>query len=411
MLARLTEGRPPGRPFLLARRYAPRMAAGIELETTLAYAQGAYTVAAAFGSEGDTAQLILDTGSSTLAVTPRAYQPERDPARQSTPWVQEIRYGGGAWSGPVLRSRLAFGHGHHARAIDDALFALIETDAPFLRDADGFWGLAYAGLDPAHAASAAQDAPRTWLTPAFTALEEEGVVLNRFALSVGRALAHAREGAATAHQRAADPLNRGTLVLGGGSEQQHLYRGGFQDVRIVHDLYYNANLRWLRVGDADPIPVPPLAPSDAATRFSNALLDTGSSFLVFDAATDQALLSALERCHPRFPELVARSRQALTAGIGLPEGDVDPRHWPDLHLGLEAPDGRDVVLRIPAPHYWPGNALRTGQRVCLLGAPVPYFRGQSILGLPLFAGRYAVFDRGAGGGLGVVRFATARDAA
>lgn len=384
------------------------MAAGIELETTLAYAQGAYTVAAAFGSEGDTAQLVLDTGSSTLAVTPRAYQPERDRARQPTPWVQEIRYGGGAWSGPVLRSRLAFGHGRHARAIDDALFALIETETSFLRDADGFWGLAYAGLDPAHAASAAQDAPRTWLTPAFTALEEEGVVANRFALSVGRAVAHAREGAATAHQRAADPLNCGTLVLGGGSEQQHLYRGGFQDVRILHDLYYNANLRWLRVGDGDPIPVPPLAPGDAATHYSNALLDSGSSFLVFEAGTWQALLASLGRRNPNFPGLIEKARHALAAGAGLPEGDVDPRHWPDLHLGLEAPDGRDSVLRIPASHYWPGNALRTGQRLCLLMGQLPHFPRQSILGLPLFAGRYAVFDRSAGGGLGVIRFADAR---
>lgn len=385
------------------------MAAGIELETTLAYAQGAYTVAAAFGSEGDTAQLVLDTGSSTLAVTPRAYQPERDRARQATPWVQEIRYGGGAWAGPVLRSRLAFGHGRHARAIDDALFALIETDASFLRDADGFWGLAYAGLDPANAAASTPDAPRTWLTPAFTALEEEGVLANRFALNVGRAVAHARDGAATAHQRAADPLNRGTLVLGGGSEQQHLYRGGFQDVRILHDLYYNANLRWLRVGDDDPIPVPALAPVDAATHYSNALLDSGSSFLVFEAGTWQALLSALGRRDPRFPEWVTKAQRALADGAGLPEGDVDPRHWPDLHLALEAPDGRDTVLRIPASHYWPGNALRTGQRLCLLMGQLPHFPRQSILGLPLFAGRYAVFDRSAGGGLGVARFATSRE--
>ncbi|WP_374473480.1 pepsin-like aspartic protease [Arenimonas sp.] len=386
------------------------MAGGIELETTLAYAQGAYTVAAAFGSEGDTAHLVLDTGSSTLAVTPRAYQPGRDRALQRTPWVQDIRYGGGRWSGPVLRSRLGFGRGRHARAIDDALFALIETDAAFLRDADGLWGLAYAGLDPASEADVAA-APRTWLTPAFSALEEEGVVRNRFALAVGRAVVHARDGATTARQRAADPLNRGTLVLGGGSEQQHLYRGGFQDVRILHDLYYNANLRWLRVGDDAPIPVPALAPADLATHHSNALLDTGSSFLVFDDATYAALLAALARRDPRFPDLVARAQRALAAGDGLPDAEVDLRHWPDLHLGLEAPNGRDAVLRIPAAQYWPGNALRTGRRLCLLGAPLPHFRGQSILGLPLFAGRYAVFDRGAGGGLGVVRFAAARQAA
>src|SRR5690606_20612025 len=95
------------------------------------------------------AQLILDTGSSTLVVRPHAYVAARDGHLTATPWVQEIRYGGGAWAGPVLQSRLAFGHGHHARAIDDALFACCETDDALFQRADGLWGLAYRDLDPA----------------------------------------------------------------------------------------------------------------------------------------------------------------------------------------------------------------------------------------------------------------------
>ena len=126
------------------------MPSAIELDTTLALAQGAYTVAMAFGSEGRHANLILDTGSSTLAILPKCYEPDRDQALRATAWAQEISYGGGAWAGPVLRSRLAFGHGHHARAIDDALFALIESEQPPFRGADGILGLAYRGLDPAY---------------------------------------------------------------------------------------------------------------------------------------------------------------------------------------------------------------------------------------------------------------------
>ena len=413
-------------------------AAAIELETTLAYAQGGYTVAMEFGDQRCPANLVLDTGSSSLARLPRGYDPARDPALRATVYAQEVNYGAGAWAGPVLSSALGFGHGHHRRRIDDALFALIETEGSPFRGADGILGLAYRELDPAYDVSellrqrgvdpaltwpwpfpaghgldpkAFRDLlgrqPRTMLTPAFSALAQEGVVRDRFALLACRAIVHVLDDRASPQALAADPLNRGALVLGGGPEHQHLYRGGFHDVRVLHDLYYNANLRAVRVGDQDPIPVPPLDGSDLPTRYSNALLDSGSSFLVLEASTYAAVLAALGRHDARFPELVARSQAALQKDQGLPNHAIDPRHWPDLHLHLEAPDGRDTVLRIEASHYWPHNALHAGQTICLLMAQLPHFPKQSILGLPLFAGRYAVFDRRAGGGLGTVRLATA----
>ena len=55
------------------------------------------------------------------------------------------------------------------------------------------------------------------------------------------------------------------------------------------------------------------------------------------------------------------------------------------------------------------NALAHGRTLCLLMPAPAHFPKQSILGLPLFAGRYAVFDRAAAGGTGVVRVAQARD--
>src|SRR5690606_29672047 len=116
---------------------------------TLAYAQGSYSVALRLGSEGRVANVALDTGSSSLAVLPRCYDPARDRAVAPTTLAQEINYGGGAWAGPVLRSWLAFGSGRHARSIDDAAFALVESEAPPFRHADGIFGLAYRDLDPA----------------------------------------------------------------------------------------------------------------------------------------------------------------------------------------------------------------------------------------------------------------------
>ncbi|KFL36929.1 pepsin-like aspartic protease [Arenimonas donghaensis] len=415
------------------------MPAALEIPTTLAHARGGYTATARFGEHADPAQLILDTGSSTLVVRPHAYRAQRDRQLSATPWVQEIRYGGGAWAGPVLRSRLAFGHGHHARAIDDALFACCETDDVLFQGADGLWGLAYRNLDPAwdvspllaqqgHAPALSwpwpyerghaldldrfQDflhhQPRTHLQPAFTALEEEGVVRNLFALAIGRAVAHVVHDKPSVAMLEADPLNRGALVLGGGSEQQHLYRGAFQDIRIVHDLYYNANLRTVRVGGNDPFPVPPLDASRVAAMGSNALLDTGCSFLVLDAGTYAAVIETLAARDARLPALVEQSRQALGEGNGLAWHAVDAVDWPDLHFGFEAPDGGTTEVRVPASHYWPRNALGPGRTLCLLSSALPHFGGQSILGLPLFAGRYAVFDRGLAGASGTVRLASLR---
>ncbi len=408
----------------------------IHLDTSLAWAKGGYTAPVALGSERHIANLVLDTGSSTLAVEPRAYAPERDTALSATPWAQDIRYGGGAWAGPVLRSSLSLGEGRHARHISDALFALIETGGNLFREADSIFGLAYRELDPAHdlsdllersgvqpAASwpwhpgQSTDAealrhqilqqPRVTLKPAFSALEEEGAVRDSFGLVVQRAVVHvASEGLSTA-ALAADPLNRGTLVLGGGPEAQTLYRGGFQDIRVVHDLYYNANLRGLRVGDGPMLPAPPLAPADLACHGSNALLDTGSSFLVLEGSLYAAAMAAFAAHDARLPTLIERFGNRFHGGQGLPNHAIDHRDWPDLHLYLEAPDGGDTVLRIAPSHYWPHNALNDGQSLFLLMAGLPHFPRQSILGLPLFAGRYAVFDRRAAR-TGTVRLAKAR---
>lgn len=406
----------------------------IHLDTSLAWAKGGYTVQVHLGSARAPANLVLDTGSSTLAVSPAAYAPDQDEALSATPWAQDIRYGGGAWAGPVLRSSLALGEGRHARRIGDALFALIETPGDLFRQADGIFGLAYRELDPAHDLSGllqqrgvqpalswpwplGDDAagqrdqilaqPRVDLTPALSALEEEGVVRDQFALLVQRAVVHVQADGLAEHALAADPLNRGTLVLGGGVEAQSLYHGGFEDIRVVHDLYYNANLRGLSIGDGPVVPAPPLAAADVPSHGSNALLDTGSSFLVLESSLYAAAMAAFAAHDARLPALVDRFATAFRSGQGLPNHAIDHRAWPDLHLHLESPTGGETIVRIAASHYWPHNALKAGQSLFLLAPGLEHFPRQSILGLPLFAGRYAVFDRRAGG-LGVVRLAQAR---
>lgn len=407
--------------------YAWSMPAAIEIPTTLAFAKGAYTAPVYFGARGVCANLVLDTGSSSLAVRSRIYDPDQDADSRTTSLVQEINYGGGAWAGPIVRSKLRFGHGHHERSVPNAPFGIIESEAQVLREADGIWGLAYRDLNPAYNVApllASQGCesdlswpwpfprgheldlsrlrtcllsqPRVHLEPAFTALEGMGIVRNRFAMAIGRAVAHAGEDASRPFFASSETLNQGTLVLGGGHEMQHLYQGAFRQVRVLHDHYYNVNLRAIRVGTGQSIPVPPLPGSERETRYSNALVDTGSSFLVLDMPVYEAVLAALAGCDPEFPALAARARQALINDEGVPNHLIDVRHWPDLHLTLETPDGGDTDFCVPASHYWPQSALKAGQSLCLLMPQLPHFRGQNILGLPLMAGQYVVFERDEG---------------
>ncbi|MGH8105823.1 MAG: pepsin-like aspartyl protease, partial [Arenimonas sp.] len=126
----------------------------LKLRTTLAYAKGAYTVEIRIGSKKSPANVLIDSGSSTLVVLPQVYDPSHDTSLKPTSLAQSIAYGVGTWVGPVLRTEIAFGDKRHARILPDAEVALVETTAQNFRDADGLIGLAYLKLDKAHDVSA-----------------------------------------------------------------------------------------------------------------------------------------------------------------------------------------------------------------------------------------------------------------
>ncbi len=409
----------------------------LHLPISLAWAKGGYTVSIAFGSEGRTARLILDTGSSTLVVLPHAYSPEQDEALAATSWAQQLRYGQGHWVGPVLRTRLAFGEGPHACCVEGADVSLVEAAAQDFHDADGMFGLAYGGLDTGHdmaghLAVRGIDPPLTWpwpfagdgdtdalarlvlqqprvdLLPLFTQLAAQGRIRDRFGLLVRRALVHVRNDGDDDDALDADPLNRGVMVLGGGEDCAALHDGRFQDIRIVHDLYYNARLLAVQVGDLARIAVPPLAGEYRQRAASNAILDTGSSFLVLEQGVHDAVMADLGSLDPRLPALGQRFWSNFGKDRqGVPNADVDALDWPDLRFFLEAVDGGEVVLTCPPEHYWPRNAMFAGQAFFLLMPQLAGWPNQTVLGLPLLAGHFCMFDRGAGDGLGRVRVARA----
>lgn len=410
----------------------------LKLRTTLAYAKGAYTVEIKIGSKQSSANVLLDTGSSTLVVLPRVYDPSHDLALKATTLAQSIAYGIGTWAGPVLKTTIAFGEKRHARILPDAEIALVETSAQNFRDADGLLGLAYRKLDKAHDVSALltekkivpgntwpwpfnvndeqelslfktqlRDQPLVTLTPCFSALEDEGIISDKFSMLIKRALVHVVDDAATPEKLASDPLNQGVLVLGGGEECQSLYEGAFETAKIVHELYYNANLIAVQVGDCPRIPAPALLEKYQSSYASNAIFDTGSSFLVLEASIYDAVITDFAEFDKSFPDLITRFQAGFQKEHGLPNDHINTRDWPKIHFYLESPSGDETRFSCAPGNYWQRNALHAGECFFLLMRQMPKWPNQSILGLPLMSGHYCVFDRRMEGD-GVLRMAKAQ---
>jgi hypothetical protein len=95
---------------------------------------------------------------------------------------------------------------------------------------------------------------------------------------------------------------------------------------------------------------------------------------------------------------------ALQAG-SHDQTQLDLTAWPTLGFVLAGAGGAEVTWTVEPKDYWQFDGYGAGTARTGLasgGAPHP---GQSILGLPLFANHYVVFDRTAGPGRSVIRFA------
>jgi len=229
---------------------------------------GDYTGEIRVGSQGAVANVILDTGSSTLAVIPRVYKIAEDKNVSLTSFAQLVTYGTGGWSGPVLQTTLSMGSGANQASVNTYI-AIADEQLPHnLGPADGILGLAFNSLNGAYdltayltsqnvnppvtypwlfpvrtSAAALQQVEQFLarlteidLTPYFTALETANVTRNIFAFYTLRSTPNM----ASANP-ATDPLNNGIFVLGGGLDQADLYTGEPLNVAVLDDLYYNTN--------------------------------------------------------------------------------------------------------------------------------------------------------------------------
>ncbi|MDN5000381.1 pepsin-like aspartic protease [Bradyrhizobium sp. GCM10027634] len=349
------------------------------------------------GSKKIEIDVLLDTGSSTLAVDGHFYDPTKDSAAKLTNIGQEVSYEDRSrWVGGIVLTDITVNSAHPLvlSKVHTAV-AYHATEEMFGKSHGGILGLAYSRLNdaytmpgrtipPRYTYNQIQKGHRAYIEPYFSQLEAAGLVANKFAFYTLRSAVNK----ATV-KPATDSLNNGFLIFGGGEEQTDLYDGAFQVARVVHDTYYNVNLKSVRVGKTAPVQAFP--PTKASHDPSNAIVDSGTTAIYLD--------------RPVFKEVLARFKSLgfedeIHAGY-LPMSKLKLKDWPVLTFVLEGALGSDVILEVTPQTYWQTNAPKAGHASLALGPE----KGPSILGLPLMNNYFTVFDRSVDKGLGVVSFA------
>jgi aspartyl protease len=375
------------------------MAKIARIPITNVYMGGDYTGRLLVGPQQRPLNVILDTGSSALALDGHKYTPDLTEGDKSTDLAQTDSYGDGSnWTGAVIKTAVIIGSGASSVTLKDTNAAVTYSQsANMFRSADGILGLAYAPLDDAfampqdslknrYAAAQVRAGKRTDLVPYLTQLEQEGVASDKIAFFTRRSFVH--EGSS----RETDPQNQGWMIVGGGEESSDLYTGAFQTVKVVSDAWYSTNLKAIIVGNASPIAARLQGPQGMP---SNSIIDSGTNSLNLGPQMLKALLSKFTTAQQ---ELLTRSIEGNLVAVA----DLDLPTWPAITFILQGDTG-DVSLQVPPSNYWQINAEKVG------AAMVAITQGQAglaILGLPLMNGYFTIFDGEADGGRGVVKFAT-----
>jgi hypothetical protein len=379
------------------------MPKAVRISITNIYMDGDYTGTVNVGRNKKPANVILDTGSSTLAINGDSYDPTKDPDAQITKIAQEVSYGDGSnWNGGVVLTDIGLGSGQQAVTLPKVNVAVaFNASANMFRKTDGILGLAYTRLNnafvmpgntipPVYTFNQIQNGTVTYLVPYFTQLEDAGIVANKFAFYTLRSLINLAKA-----DPGQDPLNAGFLIFGGGEESTDLYTGPFQNARVVDDEFYNTNLKAIIVGDRPAIEVS--APTRASGLVSNTIVDSGTNSLTLDQTLfNKVLAQFMALSHTMGRQL--RAGEAAMSSLHL-------QSWPVLTLVLEGDSGTDIRLTVTPDTYWQVNAPEAAYASAVLFGDDGQLGGQSILGLPLMNNYFTIFDRSVDRGLGAVKFA------
>lgn len=373
----------------------------VRVPITNVYAGGDYTGVIRVGPSKKPMNVLLDTGSSALALDGTKYTPDFANGDQSTHLAQTASFGdGSSFTGAVIKSTVVVGEGAATATLAGGNVAIAyDASADMFGQTDGILGLAYAPLDDAfqmpqdtsehhYSSDEVRSGAHQGLVPYLTQLAGTGVVSDKIAFLTRRSFVHVGGGGAS------DPLNNGWMVVGGGEESTDLYTGPFQTVKVLSDDWYSTNLKAVIVGSAAPIAArfrgPPGMPS-------NSIIDSGTNSLNL---SPQMLSAILTKFPPAQKAVLAN---AIRQGQLVPAASLHLASWPTISFVLQGDSG-DVRLDVPPSNYWQLNTQQAGMAAAAITVGQP---GLAILGLPLMNGYFTIFDGEADGGKGVVKFARA----
>ena len=386
---------------------------------------GDYTAQIHVGSQNLPAHVILDTGSSTLAVKHSVYKPTADKNLKATKYAQDVSYGTGGWAGPVVITSISMGAAGSNVTLQNSPMAIADDQQPHnFGAADGILGLAYNALNNAfdltpvlqqrninpavsypwpfpirnsnallnQLSGTFQNLQQVDIPPYFDEVEQNGIVANRFSFYTLRSFPVAGQNPAQ------NPLNQGIFILGGGPADTDLYTGDFINVQVFADAWYNTNLKAVQVEGTPPVRINPLSSTDRRHMLSNSIIDSGTNALFLSPDAFRAVLQGLNTLNPEFLKAIQAEEQSRD-GIAASQLSLD--RWPGISLILTGDANQEVKLTCAPSTYWQVDTPRVGQAVFQI---VPNREQQSILGLPLMNNYYTVFDRTMNR-TGTVRFA------
>lgn len=389
------------------------------------YANGDLTARVSVAGQVEQLNLIIDTGSSGLAIKSCNLPIENLAA---TSLAQHQAYGAGDWTGPVVKTQVTLGEPNtskfhcHIKNVHVALTESAEENT--FVDADGIIGLAYESLNIAHDLSAllkhinadtnltypwpkklvnsspkvlkqqVLSSPKQPLLPYFDELANQNVVANEFAFVVHRSSIY--QGVDKKHQHdVPHPLNTGILILGEPKIHSHLHNNDFVCAKVVHDKYYNVHIRSVFVEGAKPIEFPELEENKRHSYISNGIVDSGASAIVFPKQVFKALIKQLVSYNDAFSNLLEPFKQFTGKEIGVDLAKVSLNQWPNICIEVDSPTGASSILTLTPQTYWQTHAPVFDQ-ISFKITTLEGWPNQGILGLPLLNNYFTIFNRAAG---------------
>ncbi len=394
------------------------------VEITNLKAKGAFSAPFQIGSQQTLCHLVLDSGSSTLVVDEQYFDPKNDKHSRYTPLVQEVFYGAGGWFGPVIQTQVVVGHGQHEIRSDETNLAVCSIElADTFADAHGILGLAYTELNHAFDISALckdasgeigsnnnsqwfelanqlgdglteirsrlQHLPKENVKPYLKQLEDHKQIRHQFAFLVHRSsIFHCEE----ADHTDSHPLNTGLFVVGSPKTHHYLHEQQYQAVPVLHDKYYNVQVKGIKIAHQPMIPAPELTVEQLPLHVSNGIIDTGATFIVLPKSLFQQVIAALVAYNVEFADHLKAFGAYQGKEFGIPLSKLDLSAWPDIHLLLQGFDDKTVQLTLTPQVYWQTHAPQANLATFKF-TYLPNWPNQCVLGLPIFCDHYTIFDR------------------